>query len=115
MTEPQHMTALGLANASRKARTAIRHQVYDTHRFEDSCAELAEVFATGTPACMAGMRVEEALRWLYYHGRRSDRLINHVLDNVGCTEWKLVGDLTVRQRSVLVNVLRCLSTERLAA
>jgi hypothetical protein len=103
---PQHMTALAEANACRKARSSLRHQVHDTRSLSGGCGELAEVLADGAPSCMASMRVEEALRWLWHHGRSIDRFIDETLELVGCSEWKLVGDLTVRQRSILVNVLR---------
>lgn len=117
MTEPQHMTALALANATRFARSALRRQVYGVRSFEGSCAELAEILAEGVPACMRSMRVEEALRWLYRNqGTRTlNQFIDDTLDIVGCTEFKPVGELTIRQRSMLVSVLRETAEERLAA
>ncbi len=112
MTEPQHMTALATANARRLARAELRRQVSTPATFSASSGELAEILAAGVPECMASMRLEDALRWVrripYYR-------INEILDAVGCTEWKKVGDLTLRQRSVLVNELRLFSMEAQAA
>jgi hypothetical protein len=115
MTEPQYMTALATANATRKARSGLHHQVHDIGSFDASCMELADILAGGVPACMASMRVEEALRWLWLHGRSKDGVVDEVLDLVGCSEFKLVGELSVRQRSVIVNVLRAWAYERRAA
>lgn len=115
MTEPQHMTALATANAIRKARSALRQQVHGASSFEGSCAELGEILAAGPPSCMSSMRLEETLRWLFHHGKSINRVINDVLDLAGCSEWKLVGELSVRQRSIVVNVLREWSCERRAA
>lgn len=113
--KPQHMTALATANAARKARSALRHQVHGTRSFEGSCAELGEILSEGVPSCMASMRLEEALRWMFHHGRSINKVIDELLDRVGCSEFKLVGELSVRQRSALVNVLREWSYERQVA
>lgn len=115
VTEPQHMTALALANATRKARSQLRHQVHGTKDFASSCHELAAILSEGAPACMRNMRVEEALGWVWLHGRKPRRFVNEVLDQVGCSEWRPVGELTLRQRTVLVNVLRSHSLDRVAA
>lgn len=115
MTTPQHMTALATANAARKARSVLRQQVQDVHSLEGGCIELADILASGVPSCMSSMRVEEALRWVWMQGHVKSRFVNDVLEVVGCSEFKLVGELTVRQRSALVNLLRVTARERLAA
>jgi hypothetical protein len=116
MNDSQRMTALATANANRSARAQLRRQVNDAGNFYVGCCELADVLAAGVPSCMLSMRLEEVLRWPRgRHGCSTDRFIDDVLDTVGCTEWKMLRDLSVRQRSVLVNVLRSDVDMRLAA
>ena len=119
MNNPQNMVALDLANERRRARSKLYHQIRDDGEFAASCIAIAELLADTPPLCVGGMRAEELLQWIYCHGgnqpHRKRRLVAEALAAAGCSEFKLVRDLTPRQRTLIVDVLTSEAYGRQAA
>lgn len=91
----QTMSALAMANVVRLARAKLRRDI-----------KAGAVSAVGVvqdpPACASGMTVMQLLTSQDYWGRsRAHKLLNAI----GLAEARALGDLTDRQRHVLVKAL----------
>lgn len=107
MTEqPQHMTALDLANKIRLERAALHRHVRNAPDFETSCVELARILDGNPPTAVGGMFVSELLQWtVFRRGMHKQRWITDTLRQAGCSEHRRVRELTARQRTVIVDAL----------
>lgn len=89
----QHMVALDRANEMRLRRAAAKR------RLQAGDLTVAEVIGD---ECLASMPVVDLLgaqrRW-------GERRARRTLHNIPCSEWKLVGELTERQRDALLELL----------
>lgn len=99
---PQHLAALELANEVRTARAHLRRSIHDTGNYDTSRLRLAELFRDGPPECMATMRLDAALDWVY---RMGPVRIASCLRAAECSPYKRIGDLTPRQQERLIMAL----------
>lgn len=98
----QRMNALLAANAIRKARRVVKQEIRrpdSLTRGLEACAAILE----DNPPAIAGMRVEKLLRSV---PRLKQSRLLEFLRRAGCSTVKLVGDLTDRQRELLIDALR---------
>lgn len=93
----QHMEALALANQIRLDRANERIRIRAIRNYDEGCAELAKLLKD-PPACMASLRIEMALRWVY---RMQHAKIVECLAEAQCSPFKKVGELSPRQRKVI--------------
>jgi hypothetical protein len=113
-----YQDALDIGNQRRLARAKIHRRVRDTSNFEASCIEVAKVLAEVPPLCLGSMRAEELLQWVWCRGGTAAtkrRLIYDALEAAGCSEFRLVRELTDRQRERIVDVLTSYAYGRQAA
>jgi hypothetical protein len=90
--KPQHLKALARANKIRFARADIRKQVFNG---EITIAGLV----TTMPKAIETLEVYKALTWQMRWGRaRSLR----ALQTIGLSEWVTFGNLTPRQKDLLI-------------
>lgn len=90
---PQHLVALDRANEMRLRRAAFKRQL------QAGELQVAEVI---DDEALASMPVVDLLGAQRRWGQRRAR---GVLRDVPCSEWKLVGQLTERQRDALLELL----------
>lgn len=103
----QRMGALWVANDTRLKRAAIRREIRAASTSvlsRETCAAVLE----DNPPEVASMRVEALLECIRKAGPVRRR---RTLKLAGCSNVKLVGSLTERQRALLVAALRMESDE----
>ena len=94
---PSAHASARLANEIRLARAELRQHVRAIRNYEAGCAELATLIGT-PPVCMASLRIEIALRWVY---RMQHTKVVDCLAAAQCSPYKKVGELSERQRKVI--------------
>lgn len=94
--------ALIRANAIRDARAELKARVKPLSP-EDGRFELAAILEEGHADVLARLPVTAYLRW---SRRMLGRLLDRYLAEVEASEFRVVGDLTDRQRGLLIDALR---------
>lgn len=105
----QPLEALAIANDIRLERARLRRRVHALKDYREGCCELADLLESG-PAGMHRLRVGHALFWVH---RMNEARLMALLSPAWAessweriSPWRMVGELTSRQRSMLVSRLR---------
>jgi len=99
---PQSLEALSLANHTRLERCRIKREIKQADSARISRLRCAK-FLEDRPAVIGGMRVAELLLACR---RMGGVKVDQILRVAGVSSFRLVSDLTDRQRGVLVRELR---------
>lgn len=109
---PQWQTALEEANRVRLARACWKRRLGDAEDVVAGRELAAEILEEGTPEVLLGMEVGE---FLGACRRLGDRAVRRLTDAANVRASMSLGELTSRQRAMLIGALRAHSTYHVRA